>query len=115
MTDIDHYLPLSPQQFHILLALTEGPLHGYGVILDVASRTGGQMRMGTGTLYTAVARLLVLGFITESTAASETRRRNYRLTTLGRQVLAAEASRLEALVDQARARGIRSRLAFSRR
>ena len=68
------FLPLSPQQFHILLALTDGDRHGYGVIQDVEQRTGGAMRLGTGTLYTAIARLVALGLI------GETRRR--RSTTL---------------------------------
>jgi DNA-binding PadR family transcriptional regulator len=115
MADIDRFLPLSPQQFHILLALTDGPLHGYGVIRDVASRTKGRMQMGTGTLYTAVARLLALGLVAESkNAESPSRRRNYRLTTVGRRVLEAEALRLEALVSHARSMGVPRRLAHSR-
>jgi DNA-binding PadR family transcriptional regulator len=61
MSDVRKYLPLSPQQFHILLALTDGHLHGYGIIRDIADRTGGALRIGTGTLYTALARLDTLG------------------------------------------------------
>ena len=66
MSDVRRYLPLSPQQFHILLALSDDDRHGYGIILDVASRTGDELRMGTGTLYTALARLLALDLVTES-------------------------------------------------
>ena len=57
MDDPRRFLPLTPQQFHILLALTDGHLHGYAIIRDVADRTGGTLRLGTGTLYTALARL----------------------------------------------------------
>ena len=66
MRDVARFIPLSPQQFHILLALTDGHLHGYGIIGDVAGRTDGALRMGTGTLYTALARLSTLGLIDES-------------------------------------------------
>lgn len=111
MSDVAHFLPLSPQQFHILLALTEGHLHGYGIIRDVARRTDGSLRLGTGTLYTALARLSALKLIDESdrrppAAADDERRRYYRLTPLGRTVLAAETSRLDALVTHARRKGI---------
>ena len=100
------FLPLSPQQFHILLALTDGDRHGYGVIQDVEQRTGGAMRLGTGTLYTAIARLVALGLIGET--REDDRRRYYRLLPLGRAVLQAETRRLEALVRHAHARGVRS-------
>ena len=101
------YLPLSPHQFHILLALTDGERHGYGVIQDVAQRTAGDMRLGTGTLYTAIARLVALGLIAD-TGREDDRRRYYRLQPLGRAVLQAEARRLEALVGHAHARGVLS-------
>jgi len=103
--DIRRYLPLSPQQFHILLALVDEPRHGYGIILDVAGRTDGGMKLGTGTLYTALARLVALELVAD-TGREDERRRYYRLTALGRSVLAAEAARLEALVRFARAKGI---------
>src|SRR5262245_34562536 len=93
-TDPRDFLPLAPQQFHILLALTDGDRHGYGIILDVASRTGDELKMGTGTLYTALARLLLLDLVAESDREHE-RRRYYRLTPLGRSVLKAETARLE--------------------
>jgi len=99
-------LPLSPQQFHILLALTDRDRHGYGIILDVAERTGGALRLGTGTLYTAIARLVELGLIADS-GRTDDRRRYYRLTPVGRVVLRNETVRLETLVHHAHARGVR--------
>ena len=101
------FLPLSAHQFHILLALTDTDRHGYGVIQDVEQRTGGDMRLGTGTLYTAIARLVALGLIGES-GREDDRRRYYRLLPLGRAVLQAETRRLETLVRHAHARGVRS-------
>jgi DNA-binding PadR family transcriptional regulator len=100
------FLPLSAHQFHILLALTDADRHGYGVIQDVEQRTGGDVRLGTGTLYTAIARLVALGLIGES-GRKDDRRRYYRLLPLGRAVLQAETRRLEALVRLAHARGVR--------
>jgi DNA-binding PadR family transcriptional regulator len=121
MTDAERHLPLSPHQFQILLALTDGDRHGYGIILEIAERTRGDMRLGTGTLYTALARLVDGGLIAESARrppapADDDRRRYYRLTPLGRAVLRAEAARLDALVRQARGKGIQpsGRPAWSR-
>lgn len=109
MDDPRTFLPLSPHQFQILLALTGGERHGYAVIQEVETRTAGEMRLGTGTLYTAIARLAELGLITDTGRADE-RRRFYRLTALGRRVLTAETARLERLVRQAHDRGIRPHL-----
>ena len=83
------FLPLSPHQFHILLALTDAERHGYALIQDIHRRTGGDLRLGTGTLYTAIARLVELGLLVD-TGRSDDRRRYYRLTTMGRAVLKAE-------------------------
>jgi DNA-binding PadR family transcriptional regulator len=111
MDDARRFLPLTPQQFHILLALTDGDRHGYAIIQDVASRTDGAMRLGTGTLYTAIARLDALALIEESSRRprkdDDDRRRYYRLTPLGQRVLHAETARLDALVRHARQKGIR--------
>jgi DNA-binding PadR family transcriptional regulator len=106
MDDPRQYLPLSPHQFHILLALTGGERHGYGIIQDVERQTTGELRLGTGTLYTAIARLVALELLAETGRADE-RRRFYRLTPRGRAVLRAETARLEALVRHAHARGVR--------
>ena len=110
MSDVRKYLPLSPQQFHILLALTDGHRHGYGIIRDIADRTGGALRVGTGTLYTALGRLDALGFVEESTkrpraADDDERRRYYRITPLGTATAKEEARRLTQLVRMARAKG----------
>jgi DNA-binding PadR family transcriptional regulator len=104
--DVSRFLPLSPHQFHILLALSTEPRHGYALIQDVERRTGGALRLGTGTLYTAIARLADLGLIADTGRADE-RRRYYRLEPLGRAVLRAETARLESLVRHARALGVR--------
>jgi DNA-binding PadR family transcriptional regulator len=111
MDDPRRFLPLSPQQFHILLALTDGHLHGYAIIRDIADRTAGSLRLGTGTLYTALARLEALALVEESdrrpaAADDDERRRYYRLTPSGRAVLRAETERLDALVRHARRKGI---------
>ena len=108
MDDVLGYLPLSPQQFQILLALSDGDRHGYGIILEIAERTAGSVRLGTGTLYTALAGLVDRALIVEPRhrPAGDERRRYYRLTTLGRAVLEAETARLDALVKQARRKGV---------
>jgi DNA-binding PadR family transcriptional regulator len=107
MDNLQRFLPLTPQQFHILLSLTAGESHGYGVILDVERRTAGELKLGTGTLYTALARFVALEFV-EETDRQDARRRFYRLTPLGRRVLRAETARLESMVRHAHTRGIRA-------
>jgi DNA-binding PadR family transcriptional regulator len=121
MDEPRQFLPLTPQQFHILLALTGAHRHGYGIIRDIAERTDGALRLGTGTLYTALARLEALALVDESDRRAppnqdDDRRRYYRLTPLGRAVLKAETERLEALLRHARDKGIvaTNRPAFSR-
>src|SRR3954453_4001195 len=111
MVDARTYLPLSPQQFHILLALLDGQRHGYGIIGYVEARTDGALRLGTGTLYTALARLEALELVDEPArrpAAHDgaERRKYYRLTPLGRAVLQAETDRLDGLVRHARRKGV---------
>jgi DNA-binding PadR family transcriptional regulator len=111
--DPSELLPLSPAAFHVLLALADGERHGYGIIKDVESRTEGRVRMGPGTLYGAVKRMLDEGLIEESderpdAALDDERRRYYRLTVFGRRVAAAEAERLSGLVAAARAKNLLS-------
>src|SRR3982751_6234070 len=94
-------VPLTPGEFHILLALADGERHGYAILQDVNERTGGQIKLRTGTLYTVIKRMLDGGWLeeTEPRAREEDeRRRYYRLTSVGRQVVRAEARRLQALV-----------------
>jgi DNA-binding PadR family transcriptional regulator len=104
------YLPLTPAVFHILLALADGEKHGYGVIVDVRERTAGEISLGTGTLYTAIKRLLGQGLIENAelaevdAAADDERRRYYRLRPLGLAVAQAEAARLQRVVGLARER-----------
>ena len=104
--DPGRFLPLTPQQFHILLSLVDGTCHGYGIIQAVERRTEGTLTMGTGTLYTALARLVELALVADA-GTTDPRRRYYRLTPLGRGVLRAETARLEALVKHAHGSGIR--------
>jgi DNA-binding PadR family transcriptional regulator len=107
MNDPNRFLPLSPHQFHILLALVDHDRHGYAMIREIEQRTAGALRLGTGTLYTAIARLVELGLIADTGRADE-RRRYYRLLPLGRAVLKAETARLEALVRHAHDKDVRS-------
>jgi DNA-binding PadR family transcriptional regulator len=98
------FLPLTPAAFHVLLALADGPKHGYLILKDVEERTEGEVRLSTGTLYGLIKRFLDDELIVETVAAAEDdeRRRPYKLTALGRDVAAAEAARLERLVNAAR-------------
>ena len=104
---VESFLPLTPAVFHILLTLADGEAHGYAMMQEVARRSGGTVRLGPGTLYGAVSRLLENGIIEESEERpdpdmDDTRRRYYRLTKLGSRVLAAETERLAELVKAAR-------------
>jgi len=101
------FLPLTPRVYHVLLALAEGPLHGYGVILAVRDLTDGVIVMRTGTLYILVRRLLDQRLIEEcderpDSDEDDERRRYYRLTELGRAVVEAESLRLQSVVAAAR-------------
>jgi DNA-binding PadR family transcriptional regulator len=99
---------LSPQAFHILVALADRDQHGYGVMLDVAERTHGKLRLSAGTLYGSIKRLLEQGFIVElpDKSSDDERRRYYRLTPLGRKAAKQEVRRMSELVEQARAYGL---------
>ncbi len=109
--DPEAFLPLTPAVFHILLALADGERHGYGIMRDIAQRTQGTVRMGPGTLYGTISRMLGDGLIAVADerpdpAHDDERRRYYRLTDLGRRVASAEAQRLEQLVRLARAKRV---------
>lgn len=104
-------LPLTPAVFHILLALAGGEKHGYGISQEVDDLTGGQIKMGPGTLYGTIKRMLAAGLIEESDdrpdpALDDERRRYYRLTEWGRLVAGAEARRMDGLVRAAQARRV---------
>lgn len=100
----ENFLPLSPASLHILLALAGGELHGYGIMLEAARQSQGQYKLGPGTLYDNLRKLLAQNVVEESrkAAGDDPRRRYYRLTGLGRRVLAAEVSRLESVLREAR-------------
>lgn len=107
--EVEPLLPLTTVVFHILVALAEGPAHGYAVAQEVERVTDGRVRMGPGTLYGALQRISDDGLIEETENPGEEgahadRRRYYRLTVLGREALRAEAGRLGRAVDLARAR-----------
>ncbi len=108
-------LPLPVSEFQILLALGDAERHGYGIRQEVASCTGGEVRLGPGTLYGSIKRMLAAGLIEESDARpdpelDDERRRYYRITAFGRAVVAAEARRMERLVAQARRKRLLGRL-----
>jgi len=100
------FLPLSPAALHILLALAGEDLHGYGIMQEVARQSEGNYKIGPGTLYDNLKKLLRQGLVEETgarAAADDPRRRYYRLKTLGKGVLAAEVERLDGVVQEARA------------
>ncbi|HVO63261.1 MAG TPA: PadR family transcriptional regulator [Terriglobales bacterium] len=109
--DVQHLLPLSPAVFYILFVLAEGEKHGYAIMKEVETVSGGQFTMGPGTLYTTIQRLLELGLIEETStpSGSERRRRCYRLSRTGRKALEAELNRMESLVRSAQRRKLAPR------
>src|SRR5437899_5516706 len=87
--DLSPFLPLNPATLHILLALAGEDRHGYGILKEIARQSLGQYKIGPGTLYDNLGKLLDAGLVTESAgeAGTDSRRRYYRLTGLGRKVL----------------------------
>jgi DNA-binding PadR family transcriptional regulator len=104
----DDFLPLAPATLHILLALAGDKLHGYGIMQEVLRQSEGRYKLGPGTLYDNLQRLMKQRVVEESGSPGEedARRRYYRLSALGRRVLAAEIARLEGVVKEARARRV---------
>lgn len=107
--DIDRFLPLTPATLHILLALAADDLHGYAIMQEVARQSEDRYKLGPGTLYDNLQRLTDQGLVRETSAGkrpagSDSRRRYYRLNTLGRRVLSAEITRLESVVRDAKQR-----------
>jgi len=105
--DLDRYLPLKPVAFQVLLSLSEGERHGYGITQDIAARTSAKMRLEPGNLYRSLKAMLDDRLIEESEKRpapdlDDERRRYYRITPLGRKVARAEMARLEAMVAEAR-------------
>ncbi|HEY7392809.1 MAG TPA: helix-turn-helix transcriptional regulator [Bryobacteraceae bacterium] len=109
---IQSFLPLKPHWFHVLLSLAAGEQHGYAIMQEVLDRTDGKVRLWPATLYGTLKRLMEDNLVEETAAptAADPRRRYYRLTRLGREVLDAECARLEELVRMIHARrGLRER------
>jgi DNA-binding PadR family transcriptional regulator len=111
---VAEFLPLTPAIAHILLALADGDRHGYAIMQEVERLTDGTMRMGPGTLYGTIKRMLAAGLVEEADerpdpALDDERRRYYRGTRLGLAVLEAETARMSALVSAARAKRVRVR------
>ena len=109
----DDFLPLTPAMFHILLALADRDLHGYEIMREVAERTEGKVRLGPGTLYGSIKRMLNDDWIEElderpDPELDDERRRYYRLSRFGRRVAVAEAERLAQLVKVARTKKLLS-------
>ena len=109
-TNPHEHLPLSSAVLHILLALAEGEQHGYAIMQQTTTLSDGKLRLGPGTLYRSIKKLLTDGLIEESTqrpdpTLDDERRRYYRLTPFGQQVLAIEIERLSHLVSVAQKRG----------
>src|SRR5215471_467660 len=108
MTDgFDHYLPLSPASLHILLSLAGEDLHGYAIMQEVQLQSEGKYKLGPGTLYDNLQKLMERGMVEElgkRPGDDDPRRRYYRLSSFGRGVLAAEIARLDDVVREGKQR-----------
>jgi DNA-binding PadR family transcriptional regulator len=112
--EAESLLPLPAATFHILVALADEDRHGYAVIKDVAARTGGALTLSAGTLYRSIDRMVRQGLIREVSSRpardmDDERRRYYRITAFGRDVVRAEARRLARMLELARAKGLAPR------
>src|SRR5262245_14312508 len=103
--EVEGFLPLKPVAFHILLALADGPRHGYAIRASVEALTEGGIRLWPATLYGSVRQLSEAGLIAPQESGDgadvDARRRYYGLTALGRRVLVAETERLRAVLRHA--------------
>ena len=109
------FLPLTPAVFHVLLTLADGERHGYAIMQEVAEHTDGQIKMGPGTLYGTIKRLLEAKLIEESDERpdpqlDDERRRYYRLSGVGQRVVRAEAQRYAAMATVARGKKLIGKL-----
>lgn len=108
---VEPLLPLTPAMFHVLLALAEGDIHGYGIIQEVKRLTGGAMELSAGTLYGMLRRLESEGMVVErkdrpAPQRDDERRRYYHLTEFGHRVACAEAERLQDMILLARSKNL---------
>ena len=111
----ESFIPLTPAVFHIMLALADGEKHGYAIMQEVEAISHDQIKMGPGTLYGSIKRMIANGLIEETLERpdpdlDDQRRRYYRLTGLGSAVLNEEANRLASLLKRARTKQV---LAYS--
>ncbi len=105
--EVQGFLPLSPANLYILLSLAEEDRHGYGIMQEVTRQSSGQYKLGPGTLYDNLQKLMNQGIVEDAprrSADDDPRRRYYRLTPFGREVLAADVERLEELIHAAKGR-----------
>jgi DNA-binding PadR family transcriptional regulator len=105
--DTNSFLPLSPATLHILLSLAGEELHGYGIMQEVQRQSDGQYKLGPGTLYDNLQKLIERRLVEElghRPGDDDPRRRYYRLSSLGRGVLAAEITRLDSVVREGKLR-----------
>jgi DNA-binding PadR family transcriptional regulator len=103
--DLSSFLPLSPAALHILLALASESRHGYGIILEVVHQSEGHYKLGPGTLYDNLEKLMSESLVEEVSRPkndNDRRSRYYGLSDLGRRVLSAEISRLQGLIRKVR-------------
>jgi DNA-binding PadR family transcriptional regulator len=103
--------PLPAAAFQIMLALSDGELHGYAIMREVEEQSGGRLRLGPGTLYGSIQALLEGKLIEEVDRLGDTderreRRRYYRLTAAGRKCTRSEAEKMADVLRVARARKI---------
>src|SRR5436309_12765790 len=105
--DLSPFIPLSPAILHILLSLAGSDRHGYGIMQEVARQSEGQYKLGPGTLYDNLQKLMNQRLVDEAprrSGSEDPRRRYYRLTSFARRVLSAEVARLEGVVREAKLR-----------
>jgi DNA-binding PadR family transcriptional regulator len=100
--DITDHLPLAPRDLMVLAVIAEGPIHGYGLIKAVETRSSAGVLLDPANLYRVLRRMKGLGWIQEAQKSTAERRRTYEITRRGRSLLAAELARLELLLEQAR-------------
>jgi DNA-binding PadR family transcriptional regulator len=109
--DLGDLLPLRPVEFLVLLVLADGERHGYRMVKDIAERTDGAVKLLPGNLYAVLQRLMESRLLVESSRRpakdlDDQRRRYYRITKLGKDVLTADAARMKSLVQQVEARNL---------
>jgi DNA-binding PadR family transcriptional regulator len=105
--DVSEFVPLSPATLHILLSLAGEDRHGYGIMQEVARQSEGQYKLGPGTLYDNLQKLIgwqLVQPVGRRTGDEDPRRRYYRMSPLGKAVLSAEVERLEGIVREAKMR-----------